>query len=88
MLAITVDLVPGGFEPLRRTIATMRIANISDLAETSDYRVEATEGRNDLAGTPSRSVSFAIKQHNRAQSVWSLIAKAAEIAARTKDDGS
>jgi hypothetical protein len=41
MLVITVDLLPGGYAPMRRTIAAMSITNISDLAEISDYRVEA-----------------------------------------------
>lgn len=88
MLDVTVDLVPGGFESHRRTIATMKIANISDLAETSNYRVEATEGRNDLANLPSRRVSFIIERHDRAQSVWDLITKAARIAAKAKHDSS
>lgn len=30
MLVVTIDLVPGGFEPMRHTIASMRIANISE----------------------------------------------------------
>jgi len=51
-MVITVDLVPGGYEPMRRTIAAMSIANISGLAEISDYRIEASETSNPLAGTP------------------------------------
>jgi hypothetical protein len=37
-----------GFTPLRRTIASMQISNISDLASISDYRVEAAEGSNPI----------------------------------------
>ena len=39
MLTITIDILPSGFAPLKRTIATMRIANLSDLADISDYRI-------------------------------------------------
>jgi hypothetical protein len=52
LLAITIDLVPGGYAPMRRTIASMSIVNISDLAEVSDYRIEAFEARNPLTGSP------------------------------------
>ncbi|WP_019197324.1 hypothetical protein [Afipia birgiae] len=86
MLDVVIDLVPAGFEPLRKTIATMRIANCSNLADLSNYRVEATEGRNDVAGLPPRSVSTTIEGHNRRQSVWSLIAKAAAAATITEGD--
>lgn len=75
MLVITIDLVPGGFEPMRRTIASMRIANVSDLAEISDYRVEASETSNPLVGTPPRNAQCFVRSHARAQSVWALLAR-------------
>jgi hypothetical protein len=80
MLRVTIDLVPGGFAPARRTIATMRIANISNLADVSDYRIDATEGRNGLTGDPPRSAACGVAGHARRQSVWALVAKAAEAA--------
>lgn len=83
MLVITVDLVPGGFTPLRRTIATMNISNISDLAEISDYRIEASEASNPIAGTSPRTVRCVIHGHARAQSVWALLAKASEEIMKT-----
>jgi len=43
MLKVTIDLIPGGCSAPRRTIATMCIANESDLADLSDYSVEAME---------------------------------------------
>jgi hypothetical protein len=46
MLVVTVDLVPGGYEAHRRTIGSMRIANVSNLSDVSDYVVEATESAN------------------------------------------
>ncbi len=77
MLKIVVSLVPGGYEPLRRTIATMSVANLSDLADLSDYRIEATEQHNKLTGRPARSVTTQVLNHDRRQSVWVLVAKAA-----------
>ena len=77
MLVVTIELVPGGFTPLRRTIASMRIANISNLADVSDYLVEATEGANPLAGTPARNGDVVLHHHDRRQSVWALLARAA-----------
>jgi hypothetical protein len=83
MLVVTIDLVPGGFEPMRRTIASMRIANISDLAEVSDYRVDASETSNPLVGTPPRNAQCFVRSHARAQSVWALLAKASEEIMKT-----
>jgi hypothetical protein len=86
MLTITIDLVPNGFTPMRRTIATMRIANMSDLAKLSDYRIEVMEGRNALTGDPPRSASCEVLAHDRHQSVWALVAKAAEAALKADYD--
>jgi hypothetical protein len=77
MLRVTVDLVPGGFNELRRTIATMTIAHLSNLADRSDYRVEAVEGQNDVADLPPRAINATVRDHDRRQSVWRLIEKAA-----------
>jgi hypothetical protein len=76
MLRITVELEPGGFSPLRTTIASMRIANASHLADVSDYVVEGMERANPLTGAPTRSTACMVLAHNRRQSVWALLAKA------------
>ncbi|QRI72612.1 hypothetical protein JQ507_14565 [Bradyrhizobium sp. PSBB068] len=86
MLRVVVDLIPGGFTPLRRTIACMTIANESNLADQSDYRIEAMEGRNHLADLPPRNMSAVVENHDRRQSVWHLIAKAAAAAAEAESD--
>ena len=78
MLMITVDIVPGGYASMRRTIAAMSISNISDLADISDYRIEASETSNPLAGTPPRTIRCLVRGHARAQSVWALLAKASD----------
>ena len=81
MLKVTVTLVPGGFEPARRTVAMMTIANLSNLADVSDYCIEASEGENRIASLPARSMQSEVKHHDRRQSVWALIAKAAAAVA-------
>ena len=54
MICVTVEIVPGGFEPARRTIGSLRISNVSDLAPISSYEVVVLEAMNPLCGTPSR----------------------------------
>jgi hypothetical protein len=78
MLTITVELVPGGFAPIRRAIASMRISNANDLGDCSDYHVESMEGDNPLTGDPSRKAECMVLAHDRRQSVWALLARACE----------
>jgi hypothetical protein len=78
MLVVTVELVPGGFEPMRRAIASMLISNLSDLADVSDYHVEAMEGANPLTGDPPRRAECIVPAHARKQSVWVLLQRACE----------
>ena len=86
MLRVLVELVPGGYAPLRRTIATMNIGNVTDLADVSDYKIDAIEAANPLAGTRPRSGTCVVSGHDRRQSVWALIAKAADEITRTDFD--
>lgn len=76
MLTITIDMVPAGFEPLRRTIASMRISNVSDLADVSDYRIDVMESANPITGQPSGIASCEVLSHDRRQRVWALVEKA------------
>jgi hypothetical protein len=73
---------------MRRTIDAMSIVNISDLTDISDYRIEASETRNPLAGTPAHTVRCLIHEHARAQSVWALLAKASEEVMKTDPSNS
>lgn len=80
MLAITIDLVPGGYEAHRRTIGRMRIANRSNLADISDYSVEIMEAANPLTRDGARNAACVVEGHDRRQGVWALLEKAcAEI---------
>ena len=77
MIRVTVEILPGGYADCRRTVGLMHIANISDLASRSDYKVDLSEGDNPLAGTKPFNCTVQVRDHDRHQSVWSLIAKAA-----------
>jgi hypothetical protein len=61
MLVVTVEVWPGGRMLARRVIGTMNLANISGLADTSDY-----EGYID--GEP-----IEITGHLRSTGAWELI---------------
>jgi hypothetical protein len=80
MICVTVDIVPGGFEPARRTIGSLLISNVSDLAPVSNYRVDVLEAANHLTGSPARTGRCHIENHDRHQSVWALIERAAAVA--------
>jgi hypothetical protein len=69
MLRVTIELIPGGFSAIRKTIGSMRISNASNLAEVSDYNIDVMEGANPLTGSPPRSGSSVVVAHARAQSV-------------------
>ncbi|MET4799186.1 hypothetical protein [Bradyrhizobium sp. LB11.1] len=84
MLIVTVTLVPSGFVPLRRDIGTLRISNIANLARISDYSIDIIEAANPLTGTPARIGGCRIEAHDRLQSVWAIVERAAQ-AARSAD---
>jgi hypothetical protein len=77
VLRITVEVWPGGDKTRARAIATANVANVSDLADVSDYDVSVTEGHNPLTNTPAWSQRGRLFQHDRRASVWALIAKVA-----------
>jgi hypothetical protein len=76
MICVTVEIVPGGLAPARRTIGSLLISNISDLAPISSYEVVVLEAENPLCGTRSRIANIRVDGHKRAQSVWTLIGAA------------
>jgi hypothetical protein len=76
MILVTIELLPGGSPLGRRTLATMEIANVSDLAPTSDYRVETFEERNPLARRDDRGTTVIVRAHDRRRSVLHLVGKA------------
>ena len=48
MLRVTIEIWPGGDKARARAIAIASVANISELAEVSDYAVSVTEGENPI----------------------------------------
>ena len=81
MLRITVELWPGGDETRARPLAIANVANVSHLADVSDYMVRVTEGYNPLTATRPWSQRWHVYQHDRKTSVWALVAKVANWAA-------
>jgi hypothetical protein len=84
MLVITVDLIPGGCERCRRTIGSMRIANLSNLADTSEYSVEVVEAANHLTGAPSWNGKCVVLAHDAVRAcgpLWRGLAR--ELSRRT-----
>ena len=81
MLRVTVELWPGGDETRARPLAVANVANVSHLADLSDYSVSVSEGYNPLANTRAWSQRGHVNQHDRKTSVWVLIAKIANWAA-------
>jgi len=71
-MALTVVVKLNG-----KTIAGADIANISDLADVSDYLVTGYEHASPVTGLPDRGSTARVIGHERRQSVWALIEKAA-----------
>jgi hypothetical protein len=81
MLRVTVEIWPGGDKTRARALAIANVANLSDLADVSDYVMDANEGYNPITNAAPWSQRGHIFQHDRKASVWALIAKVAIWAA-------
>jgi len=81
MLRVTVEIWPGGDESRACAVAIANVANVSDLANVSDYVVSVSEGHNPVTNSPSWSRSGYVFSHDRRTSVWALVAKVATWAA-------
>ena len=55
MLRVTVEIWPGGDKTRARAVAIANVANVSHLADVSDYAVSVTEGHNPVTNTPTWS---------------------------------
>lgn len=85
MLRIVVEIVPGGVGKPRE-LAKAVLGNMSDLADRSDYATRAREGANILAASPSWHSRGHILGHDRHQTVWRLVERAAKWAAEEADN--
>jgi hypothetical protein len=83
MLRIIVELVPGGREHLKREIARAELGNVTAAgAVLDDYVIEAKEGVNPPAQRGRWESRGLITKHDRRQTVWALVAKAAAWATK------
>lgn len=85
MLRIRVELVPGGREHLKHEVARAELGNLSHLAARSDYSISASEGPNPTACTEAWASRGNILGHDREQTVWRLVEKAAAWAANESE---
>jgi hypothetical protein len=87
MLRVTAEIWPGGAWEHAYTIGEICAANISDLADVSNYAVEvreqSDEGTGDL-GAPGHA--FNVLQHERNKGVWELVRRITSQHELTKDD--
>ena len=79
MMRVIVEIHPRGVSQLRRTIATIDIANISELAPLSDYQVRA-----DVEGQKRQGLVFA---HNRDDGWAPLVRRAIDAVTRSEGGG-
>jgi len=71
MLVVTVELWPGGDPIHAKEIASVQIANMSNLADTSDYIVEAQgEAWGEI---PASTTRFIVVGHPRRLGVFELL---------------
>lgn len=85
MLVVKVELWPGGRQGEKREIAQAVIGNISNLADTSDYKFWITESpstfndvEDEYISDPRKLIteqphSGFVLDHYRYQSVWNLV---------------
>ena len=69
-----------------RTVARAEAANVSDLADMSDYAVWFSEAGSEVSGLPDWRAEAHVRAHPRRQSVWSLACKIASQAAGVAQD--
>lgn len=61
----------------KKLVADCHAYNISNLADTSDYEFISTEYGAPHLGIPPSEIKGGVKDHNRNQTVWSLVEKIA-----------
>lgn len=84
MIRVLVQMVPGGDERRTRELGRAELGNLSAAGPSifSSYSIVAHEGSNPLAGTGPWECRGTIENHDRRESVWKLVERAAAWAAR------
>lgn len=78
MLLVKVEIWPGGSETHAREIGRVKIGNLSDLADVSDYMVIAYEGDTVVAEST-------VRRHRRAQGFWPLVARSLTLVSDARE---
>ena len=81
MLRIIVEIVPPAASRPKREVARAELSNVTDTGNVSDYSIEVEEGANGVTWAKAWEARGMICGHDREQSVWALVAKAAAWAA-------
>ena len=74
MLVIRAEVWPGGDYRRARVIGMMTAANISNLADISDYAFEISE-HTSMIVPRTLNVTGTVEGHNRKQTLWALVRK-------------
>jgi hypothetical protein len=84
VIRVLVQLVPGGDERRTRELGRAELGNLSAAGPSifSSYSIAAHECSNPLAGTGPWECRGKIENHDRRESVWTLVERAAAWAAR------
>lgn len=71
MIVVKVEIWPGGDKLRRKTLKELRVANMSNLAEVSNYKYVLTDPANDLL---PEKVGY-VEGHRRSDGVVKLLGK-------------
>jgi len=80
MLKITIELYPEGDQNRAKVLGVMQIAQVK-FGKYSDYKIVADENPNPITKALFNTGVFSVQNHDRNQSVYGLVAKAARKAA-------
>lgn len=75
MIVVKIEMWPGGNEHKAHEIGRALIANVSDLAETSNYVARVTTAGYEPLGVKPQNQVIKVNSHERAQSITALLAK-------------
>jgi hypothetical protein len=81
MIKVTIELFPRGDQEKSRILGIMQIAQTEYDGTVASYKVVADENPNTLTLQPFSTTTGKVRNYNRMQSVYGLIAKAARVAA-------
>ncbi|EKU73163.1 hypothetical protein SAMN05518668_10164 [Sphingobium sp. YR657] len=80
MMIVKIEVWPGGVETAPREIGRMVIANLSNLAEISDYSVHIEQTETPRLHVPAIDTRVTVKTHPRRDGPWALVRRALDQA--------